>query len=116
MFKLVFLWLFLSPSTSLAQKPKLKVSGFEGMILVGYVDNGAYSNFTGPSIQFTFEKSKFLLGALPSLRYKKDDSHPKNSFITPSLGLGITYNYRFLALQIPLYYTTKSSTHNENGI
>jgi hypothetical protein len=112
MLKIVLLWLFISPCTTIAQKAILKVTGFDGMVLVGYVDNGGFSNFTGPSISLSYKKSKFLLGALPSLRYKKDLSSPKNAFITPSLGIGFTYNYRFFAIQLPMYYNSKNSTNN----
>jgi hypothetical protein len=49
---------------------------------------------------------------LPSLRFKKDTGTIKNSLVTPSLGFGITYTYKWLAFQVPLYYTTKTSTSN----
>lgn len=44
------------------------------------------------------------------LRFKEDKSEVKNSFVMPTLGIGITYSYRKLALQIPLYYNAKTAT------
>jgi len=109
-----FFWLiFLFSSTLFAQKPQVEVAVFDGIVIVGYVNNGAFSNFTGPNINMTLGNSKFILGALPSLRYKKDKSTPKNAFVTPNLGIGFTYSYKVMAIQVPLYYNQK--TTNENG-
>jgi hypothetical protein len=55
-----------------------------------------------------------MLGMLPSLRFKKDNSTIKNSFVTPTLGLGFTYCYKLLAVQVPLYYNSKTSLKNGN--
>ena len=49
---------------------------------------------------------------MPSLRFKADNSVTKNAFVTPSLGCGLTYSYKFLAVQIPLYYSPKTSVQN----
>ncbi len=83
-----------------------------GSILVGYVDQGAYVNFAGPSLGYSFGKSQILIGMLPSLRFKKDSGTIKNSLVTPSLGFGITYTFKSLAFQVPIYYTNKTSTTN----
>lgn len=96
------------------QETKVKISGYDGIVILGYVDNGAFSNFMGPNINIVHNNSKFIFGALPSLRYKKDNSTPKNAFVTPNLGIGFTYLYKMFAVQIPLYYNAKTATKNGN--
>ncbi|MNY11568.1 hypothetical protein D3C86_1446040 [compost metagenome] len=49
---------------------------------------------------------------LPSLRYKEDNGIFKNSPITPNLGVGLTYCYKMIAVQVPLYYNSKTATAN----
>lgn len=89
---------------------KVNASFFDGIVVAGYVDNGAFINFTGPNINFVHHQTKFILGMLPSLRIKEDKSPTtKNSIITPNLGMGITVAYKKLALQIPLYYNAKTT-------
>lgn len=83
---------------------------FDGFVVGGYVDNGAYLNFTGPNINFKKGNSKLVLGMLPSLRFKRDNATPRNSTIFPSLGAGLTYSYKFLAFQLPLYYNPKTTS------
>lgn len=122
---LVFLILFLNgclhsvfaqnpePNKENTPKTRLSVSMYDGVVVVGYVDGGAFSNFTGPSLNITYQQSKFILSALPSLRYKGDSSTgTKNSFVTPALGVGFTYTYKLLAFQIPLYYNAKTATQD----
>jgi hypothetical protein len=104
--------LFLFASTCYAQSKKVKFSALDGYIIAGYVDNGAFINFTGPSLNCSIKESKFIIGMLPSLRFKKDDGQTKNSVITPNLGLGFTYSYKMWSFQIPLYYNTKTDTEN----
>lgn len=99
-------------TTALAQEEKVKVALYDGVVIAGYVDQGGFTNFTGPNINATFGNSKFILGALPSLRYKRDDSTPRNAFVTPNLGIGFTYSYKIWAIQIPLYYNSKTATEN----
>ena len=91
---------------------KIAFNPYDGTIVMGYVDNGAYLNFTGPNISFSKGKSKVMLGMLPSLRYKEDHSVIKNAPITPNLGVGLTFCYKKAAIQIPLYYNSKTSTAN----
>lgn len=86
----------------------------DGIIAMGYVDHGAYLNFTGPNLSFSRGKSKIMLGMLPSLRYKQDTGVTKNSPIIPSLGVGLTYSYKRCVFQLPLYYNAKTSTANGN--
>jgi hypothetical protein len=100
-------------STSLlAQTDKVKPVLFDGVINVGYINNGGFLNFTGPGLSATYKNSKFLLGMLPSLRYKVDDDSPRNASIYPNLGFGLTYSYKYLSLQIPMYYNAKTTTEN----
>lgn len=92
--------------------PGVKFRPFDGVFILGYVDKGVFLNFTGPNISYTNKNSKIILGMLPSLRYKEDRGTYKNSPITPNLGVGLTYCYKKFAIQIPLYYNTKTATSN----
>ena len=92
---------------------KLNVSFFDGIAVAGYVDHGAFLNFTGPNINFTHKNTKLMMGMLPSLRIKQDQSSgTKNSTIMPTLGVGFVVIYKKIVLQIPFYYNTKTSTDN----
>ena len=92
---------------------KLKVSFFDGIAVAGYVDHGAFLNFTGPNVNFNHKSTKIMIGMLPSLRIKEDQSSgTKNSAIMPTLGVGLAVIYKKIALQIPFYYNTKTSTDN----
>lgn len=92
-----------------AQHGKIHFSLTDGIIICGYVDGGGYLNFTGPNINFTSQNSKIILGMLPSLRFKKDSGATKNAFVTPNLGVGLTYSYKWVSFQIPMYYNAKTS-------
>lgn len=90
-----------------------KATLFEGVIVAGYVDQGAYINCAGPAIKFSKKPLAILVGLLPSLRIKKDKiatGATQNSVITPNLGAGITVIYKHLAIQVPVYYNAKTST------
>jgi hypothetical protein len=92
-------------------KAQTKAILFDGVIVAGYVDHGAYINCTGPSIKFTKKPYSLILGMLPSLRIKEDEVAPgaaQNSLVTPTLGLGITAVFKHIALQVPLYYNAKT--------
>ncbi|GAA5101613.1 hypothetical protein GCM10023210_41620 [Chryseobacterium ginsengisoli] len=92
---------------------KIKASFFDGIAVAGYVDHGAFINFTGPNISYKNKDLKFILGMLPSLRIKEDKSEgTKNSAIMPNLGAGLTVVYKKIALQVPFYYNTKTSVQN----
>ncbi|MFD1771051.1 hypothetical protein [Sphingobacterium suaedae] len=97
-----------------AQQQKINTSLFEGTLAAGYVDKGAYLNCLGPSIKYnTCPTCSVLIGLLPTLKIKKDQvegDKPKNSTITPTLGVGLTVIYKHLALQIPTFYTPKTAT------
>jgi hypothetical protein len=109
--KLFFIFLFFS-AVSLAQHKGAYASAGDGIALTGYVDRGAFMNFTGPNIHYKNKDSKYMLGMLPSLRFKEDKGATTNSFITPNLGIGLTYTYRYFALQVPFYYTAKTASKN----
>lgn len=92
---------------------KVKVAFFDGVAVAGYVDHGAFINFTGPNVNVTHKDVKFILGMLPSLRIKEDKSSgTKNNMITPNLGIGLTAVYKKMALQIPMYYNSKTAAEN----
>lgn len=85
---------------------------WDGMIVAGYVDDGAYVNFGGPSVKIVKKPFAVCLGMLPSLKIKEDvvaAGAKKNSILTPMLGLGLTCAYKHFALQIPLYYSAKTA-------
>ena len=95
----------------LAQNKEISF-GLSGAIVGGYVDNSAFLNFTGPGIKIQKKDSELLIGVLPTLRFKSDKEAIKNTFVTPTLGFGITYSFRLLVVQIPLYYNSKTKTKN----
>ncbi|MES2555445.1 MAG: hypothetical protein V4604_04795 [Bacteroidota bacterium] len=98
--------------THAQETKKVKLSAYDGVLVGGYVDEGAFLNFTGPNINLVFKQSKLSLGMLPSLRFKEDHGTPKNAFVTPNLGAGLTYTYKWFAIQIPCYYNAKTATKN----
>ena len=68
---------------------------FDGIAIGGYVDHGAYLNFTGPNVSLTHKSVKFIVGMLPSLRIKEDHSSgTKTVPIMPTLGAGLTVVYK----------------------
>jgi hypothetical protein len=95
-----------------SRQVKTKFSGYDGALIVGYVDNGGFLNFTGPNLNVSFKKHKLMAGMLPSLRFKEDKSTIKNSFVIPSLGVGLTYCYSKFVIQVPLYYNSKTTINN----
>lgn len=114
--RFLFLILFslIFPAIAYGQKAQIKVSVYDGLIIGGYVGNGAFLNTIGPNVNLNFKNSKVLFGTMPSLRFQKDNSgtKTKNTFVTPSLGIGITYLYKKLALQIPFYYSSKNTVED----
>jgi hypothetical protein len=91
---------------------RIEPVAIDGSVIAGYVDQGAYLNFSGPGIQLKIKKTKWTLGMLPSLRFKKDNGSTNNSLVTPSLGAGVTFSYKWMALQVPFYYMAKTGTTN----
>ena len=109
---LLFFTLVVFSASLNAQVEKVKPVLFDGVINVGYINNGGYINFSGPGISATYKNSKFLLGMLPSLRFKVDNDAPKNALVYPNLGFGFTYSYKYFSLQLPLYYNAKTATED----
>jgi hypothetical protein len=112
-FALLILCTAISLKAQYAEGIKAKAQLFDGLLVAGYLDHGAFINCTGPAIKFTKKPYCVLLGLLPGLRIKEDQApagSPKNSVITPSLGFGLTASFKHLALQLPLYYNSKTAT------
>jgi len=104
--------LILSGIPVVAQQNEVKAGWFDGTVIAGYVDKGGFLNFTGPNVSYTAGNSKIMVGMLPSLRFKEDHSEVKNSLVVPNLGMGITYAYKKIAVQLPLYYNPKTALIN----
>lgn len=93
----------------------VKPALWDGLVVAGYVDKGAFVNFGGPAVKFSKKPYSIALGMLPSLKIKEDrvaGGAGKNSVVTPSLGVGISLSYGHLALQVPFYYNTKTAAGN----
>lgn len=102
-------------SLTSAQEQRITPALFEGAAIVGYADRGAYINCVGPAVKYSFSKNAVFLGLLPTLKIKRDntgDDKPKNSFITPTLGFGVTFIHRHLVLQLPCFYTPKTTVED----
>lgn len=112
MLKKLLLALLLIPLISANAQEKVNAAFYDGIVVGGYVNDGGYLNFTGPNINASYGESKFIIGMLPSVRFKEDKGITKNSFLFPTLGFGITYSYKALALQIPFYYNAKTATED----
>ncbi|KGE15092.1 hypothetical protein [Sphingobacterium deserti] len=115
--KAVTLILFFSVNSTLllAQNATIKGSLFDGTVVAGYVDKGAYINCTGPAVKYSRSGASILLGLLPSLKIKEDnvaEGSPRNALITPTLGFGITACIGHFALQLPAFYAAKTATTN----
>ncbi|PRD54780.1 hypothetical protein C5749_10785 [Sphingobacterium gobiense] len=96
-----------------AQQKKISTRVFDGIIVAGYTDNGAYINCTGPGVKYIAPKWNLMLGLLPSIKIKEDTSDVKNAMFTPALGFGATLTiFKHLTLQIPTFYTPKTNTNN----
>lgn len=88
---------------------------WDGLLIAGYVDKGAFVNFGGPCVKFSKQPYAIALGMLPSLRIKQDrvaGGAGKNATVTPSLGVGVSLCYKHLALQVPFYYNPKTAAGN----
>ena len=109
---IIFLCFLFISFTAWAQDSTVRFTLYDGFVMAGYVDGGGFINFTGPNINATYKNSKFVLGMLPSLRFKQDQGTPRNAFITPNLGVGLTYSYKWYAVQVPFYYNPKTATEN----
>ncbi len=94
------------------QEKTVQAVVFDGIAVAGYVDRGGYVNFTGPNVNMVSGHHKVVLGMMPSLRIKQEHSEPRNALVTPSLGCGVTWCYRRLAVQLPLYYNARTAMAN----
>ena len=96
-------------------KAQTKAQLFEGTIVAGYVDHGAFINCIGPSIKYSKKPFSLIAGLLPSLRIKEDKvaaGATKNAVVTPNLGVGLTAVLNNIAMQVPLYYNAKTAAKN----
>jgi hypothetical protein len=95
--------------------PQVKVTVWDGMMVAGYVNRGAYVNFGGPTLKLVRKPWNFGFGILPTMRIKEDQvpkGAPKNSIVTPTAGFGFTIAYKHFVFQVPFYYNPKSATVN----
>ncbi|WP_225872499.1 hypothetical protein [Pedobacter polaris] len=93
-------------------KAQTKAVLFDGILVAGYVDNGAFVNCAGPSIKFSKKPYTILVGMLPSIRIKEDKvatGASQNTLVTPNLGFGATAVFHHVALQVPFYYNAKTA-------
>jgi hypothetical protein len=103
-------------NTAFAQQPapsKKTVVAWDGMMVAGYVNDGAYVNFGGPTLKFICKPFSIGFGILPTMRIKKDnvsEAAKKNSAVTPTAGFGFTFVYKHFAVQVPFYYNAKTAT------
>lgn len=109
---LVLTFLHTSVKAQESKDPKLNLALYEGLVVGGYVDKGLFLNFGGPNVNVSFKSSKIVLGMFPSLRFQEDQGTPKNSFVTPGLGIGVSYMFKSLVLQVPFYYNSKTAKVN----
>jgi hypothetical protein len=104
-----------SPGFSQSAAPKTKAIIWDGMMVAGYVNQGGYVNFGGPSVKLNRKPWSIAFGILPTMRIKEDkvaEGAKKNSAITPTAGFGLTVGFKHLVVQVPVYYNPKSSTSN----
>lgn len=85
---------------------------YDGIVVVGYVDQGAFLNFMGPHLKINQKQSNIMLGMLPTLRIKEDKGPTKNTLVTPALGIGLVYKHKSLVVQLPIFYNSKTSAQN----
>lgn len=109
---LIVLALVIKAASSVGQTKAIKTTLWDGIIIGGYVDRGGFLNLLGPSVSISARNTKFSIGMLPSLRFKTDNKIPRNTFVTTGLGLGVTYNYKHWAIQLPVFYNPKTAIDN----
>ncbi len=97
------------------QEKTVSTTIWDGVAVVGYVDQGAFVNFGGPAVKVVFKPYVMTFGMLPSLKIKEDKVNPgqtKNDALTPTLGFGLGFSYKHILLQIPAFYSPKNATSN----
>jgi hypothetical protein len=107
---LILMTLLSIHSITFSQQSTLNITTYDGIIVAGYVNIDGFLNFTGPIISATHKESKIILSMLPSLRFKEDKGATKNTLLTPALGLGLTYTYKYWVFQLPIYYNPKTQS------
>ena len=88
---------------------------WDGMAVAGYVNQGGFVNFGGPTIKLIKKPVSLGFGILPTMRIKKDNVEkgtPKNSAIIPTAGFGFTIFYKHMVLQVPFYYNPKTAARD----
>lgn len=109
----IMLLLAMITTAAHAQDKKISTNIFDGIVLAGYTDRGAYINCAGPAVKYARQKWTLMVGLLPSIKIKKDTSPVKNAAFTPTLGFGATLTvFKHLAIQVPTFYIPKTSTHS----
>ena len=113
---IILLGLILSTNVLAQQESKkATITFWEGMVVGGYVNDGAFVNFGGPTIKIVRKPWSFGFGILPTMRIKQEQvakEATKNSAITPTAGFGFTFAYKHIVWQIPFYYNPKTATAN----
>ena len=114
--KIMFSFLLLcSLNVANAQPKKASVTAWDGMAIAGYVNDGAFVNFGGPTVKLIKKPWVFGFGILPTMRIKEDKvvaGAKKNSIVTPTAGFGFTVVYKHFVTQVPFYYNSKTATAN----
>ncbi len=114
--KIKFITLFVLTCNVLqAQNNKPSVTVWDGMAIAGYVNDGGFVNFGGPTVKFIKKPWVFGFGILPTMRIKEDKvaaGAKKNSIIIPTAGFGFTFVYKHFVTQVPFYYNSKTATAN----
>ena len=88
------------------------VVAWDGMAVAGYVNQGGFVNFGGPTVKLIKKPVSLGFGILPTMRIKEDNvakGSPKNSSITPTAGFGFTVVYKHMVMQVPFYYNPKTA-------
>ncbi len=112
---LVTVFLFSTGKAQNSAKPKLSAVVWDGMMVAGYVNDGGYVNFGGPSLKLIKKPWCFGFGILPTMRIKEDRvtaGAKKNSPIMPTAGFGFTVLYKHFVFQVPFYYNAKTASSN----
>jgi hypothetical protein len=107
--------MFNSADAQTTAEKKPSIVGWEGMAVAGYVNQGGFVNFGGPTVKLIKKPFSFGFGILPTMRIKQDNvlkGSPKNSAIIPTAGFGFTIVYKHLAFQLPFYYNAKTATRD----
>ncbi len=107
----ILMLLVLNVVTAQTKKPVATI--WDGMAIAGYVNDGAFVNFGGPTIKLIKKPWIFGFGILPTMRIKEDKvaaGAKKNSIVTPTAGFGFTFLYKHFVTQVPFYYNAKSTT------